>query len=133
MHLFEVAVCLGASALIMLIIWQSFDFKIVPIFAMLVCGVEFLIQIKYRMLMDCPRCGFDPYLYRQDVNKCVQKVKDHLEKQRLDPLALMSSKPKLKLPFAKIKQEGKANSKMESKLGSVVRKSKQGKNLDVRL
>lgn len=126
-QLFEVLLCLAASLILMLFFWQNLDFRFIAIFAMLVIVYEFFVQIKQRMLMSCPHCGFDPVLYKKNVKACVEKVKVHLQARQNNPVMLLSKTPKLNLPIRKKTQ------KLEKKMAVAVTKSKQGKNLDVRL
>ncbi len=77
--------------------------------------------------MTCPHCGFDPILYKKNVQACVEKVKAHLEARKNNPSTLLSRQPKLNLPPRKQTQ------KLEKKMAAVVSRANQGKNLDVRL
>lgn len=124
---FEIVICFAASLILMLIFWQQFNFKFIPIFALLIVFTEFLIQIKQRLLLTCPHCGFDPVLYKRSPGQCAEKVKLHLQKRQNDPSTLLSKKPKLDLPYLK------KNAKLEEKMTTAVRKSSQGSKLDVRL
>ena len=121
--------------MMMLIIWQGWDFRVIPIFAIFTCAMEYIIQIKYRLLLNCPHCGFDPILYKQNVQKCVEKVKLHLDKRKNDPLVLLSKKPKLDLPVLKPKVERQPDKNVESRLGNAIKKHQlnSSNTLDVRL
>jgi hypothetical protein len=122
-----VAICFAASLILMLILWQKLNFKFVPIFAVLIVFVEFFIQIKQRLLLVCPHCGFDPVLYKKNPAQCAEKVKVHLQKRQSDPTILLSKKPKLDLPHLK------KSAKLNQMMTTAVRKSSQGNKLDVRL
>src|ERR1044072_3689648 len=70
----------GAMAfLLMFILWQSFDPRAIVIFATLVGLTEVVVQIRSRMALSCPYCGFDPILYSRNKTAAAERVKEHLE------------------------------------------------------
>jgi hypothetical protein len=117
----EVFLSLAASFVLMLLFFQNFDFRVIPIFAFVLSFYEFLIQIQYRLSLPCPHCGFDPLLYLRSHQKACAQVIAHLEKRKQDPEALLRAKP-LNLP--KIKKGQTSNNNVLAKKSS---------RLDVRL
>lgn len=77
-------------------IWQDFDPRVILIFVLFVAIAEIFVQVRWRMTIACPLCGFDPVLYLKDSVKAVDKVKIRLEQRRKDPASLLA-KP-LRLP-----------------------------------
>jgi len=88
-----------------LIIWQDFDLRMIPLFVLALGLAEILIQIRWRLSIVCPHCGFDPVLYLSSREKAEEKVKTHLEKRRNSAAFLLSKNANLNLPFRKIKPE----------------------------
>lgn len=83
----------------MLLIWQDFNAKMFILFAIYLGGVEVFVQIRWRMSVNCPYCGFDPVLYRKDRKALVKKVKLKLELAKRRPgLMLSKHNPFLNLP-----------------------------------
>ncbi len=124
--LVEVLFCLIGSVLLSLLFWQKFDFKILTLFGILVCILEFFCQLKWRVSIMCSQCGFDPVLYLKDKDKAVLKIKAHLQKRKEDPRVLLSKNPKLNLP-ALVKSAG------EKRAAQVATASKKGNKLDLSL
>lgn len=80
---------LGAGVL-MMAIWQEFDPRVMVIFIFLLAIAEVFVQIRWRMTMTCPHCGFDPVLYLKDQAKAVEKVKIRLDQRRSNPATLLA-------------------------------------------
>ena len=57
---------------------------------------EVVLQLRWRMNMTCPYCGFDPILYLKDPKKVALKVKAVLEKTKNDPQKIFSEKNPLR-------------------------------------
>lgn len=76
--------CLALSLLLMLLIWQNWNPKIIPVFVVLLGINHFSIQWKWRISLNCPHCGFDPLLYLTDRPRVVQKVKTTIENRHND-------------------------------------------------
>lgn len=91
---------LGAGVM-MMAIWQDFDPRVMLIFVVFLAIAEIFIQVRWRMTIACPFCGFDPVLYLKDSTKAVEKVKIRLADRRKDPASLFT-KP---LQIPKISKE----------------------------
>ncbi len=86
---------LGAGA-VMMVIWQQFDPRVSLIFVFFLAIAEVFVQVRWRLTIECPLCGFDPVLYVKDSVKAAEKVKIKLDKRKNNPATLLS-KP-LNLP-----------------------------------
>ena len=63
-----------ATAFFMLATWQVWSWKGVVIFVPLMAAYEMIYRIRVRALMECPHCGFDPYLYVTDVQSARREI-----------------------------------------------------------
>ena len=96
----------------MYLLWRGLDARALMVFVFILSVTEFFIQLRWRMSMTCPHCGFDPIIYKQDHEKAAAQVKRHLEKRKNDPMTMFSQHPKLNLPTIKKKgAEQRINSK----------------------
>jgi hypothetical protein len=89
------ASALGAGTT-MMVIWQTFDARVIFIFVSYLALAEVFIQLRWRIHMVCKHCGFDPVLYLKDQAKASEKVLSHLQRRKEDP-AFLLAKP-LNLP-----------------------------------
>jgi hypothetical protein len=124
---FEIAISMAGSFLVMLLIFQTFDFRVLVFFAISVSVLEFLVQLKYRLSMSCPQCGFDPLLYMKSKQQACDQVKAHLEARKNDPAVYLSQRPSLNLPVITNKKDSMGRDKKS------VSKPHVAKNLDLRL
>lgn len=77
---------------IMMIFWQQFDFRVEIIFVLCLAISEVFIQVRWRLNIVCPHCGFDPVLYIKDHEKAAAKVKATLDTKKSDPSLLLRAK-----------------------------------------
>lgn len=94
---------LAVSLLLMLLVFGSFDGRVVLFFVLMVAATDFFVQLRWRLSVPCPHCGFDPVLYVKDQSKASEKVKLHLQRRRADPTSILA-RP-LHLPVRRIKAE----------------------------
>jgi hypothetical protein len=88
-----------ASTLVMLLIWQTFDPKVVIIFSVFLVVSEIFVRMRWRIAMPCPHCGFDPVLYKTDRKETVRRVKAKLVHVRTSGSHLFKSQnPLERLP-----------------------------------
>ncbi len=80
----DIVVNAFASFLLMMLIWQAFDARVFVFFVLGLALSEGVIQIRWRLSVVCPHCGFDPALYVQNNNAAALKVKSHLEARKSD-------------------------------------------------
>ena len=91
----DVFLSLLASALLSFIVWQDFDPRVVVFFASSLVIAELFIVFRWRMSIACPKCGFDPVLYKKKPELAALRVKAFYTERAEDPLSLFSSPPKL--------------------------------------
>jgi hypothetical protein len=124
---FEIAISMAGSFLLMLLIFQNLDFRVLVFFALFVSLFEFFVQLKYRLSMACPQCGFDPLLYMKSKEKACEQVKAHLEARKNNPAVYMSNRTALNLPVITTKKDNMGRDQRS------VSKPHVAKNLDLRL
>lgn len=91
----DVGLAALASSLLMLALWQDFDPKVFVIFAFAAGFSEVFIQVRWRVSIPCPHCGFDPVLYKKNPEKAAKLVTAFLDRRREDPISLLRPVPKL--------------------------------------
>jgi hypothetical protein len=89
----DVLSCFVLAVLLVFIFWQSLDPRGFLFFACLLGVSEFVIQLRWRISVSCPYCGFDPLLYKKSKLEAAAKVKGHLASRRADPNHILSNKP----------------------------------------
>ncbi len=89
----DVVSCAVLAFLLVLIFWQEPDPRGFMFFALLLGLGEFAIQLRWRLQLACPYCGFDPLLYKKSAPRAAARVKEHLDRRRADPHFVLSSKP----------------------------------------
>ena len=87
-----------AAALVMLIFWQKFSPKVAVIFVIFMAVTEGFIQLRWRLSIACPHCGFDPVLYLRDQKQALSRVQEILAERKNSPQYLFSTKN----PFANL-------------------------------
>ncbi|MFZ4404502.1 MAG: hypothetical protein ACOYOK_10410 [Pseudobdellovibrionaceae bacterium] len=105
-----------ASCVLMFVLWQGFDARIIILFIACLAVSEAFIQIRWRLSTLCQQCGFDPVLYTKSAHAAAAKVKKHLEARQQDPQSLF--KPPLNLP--KISAEKSLALQQPEKKGQLV-------------
>jgi hypothetical protein len=105
-HLSTVDVFLAffASVLASFIFWQDLDPRLVIFFAFGVAIAESFVIIRRKSSIACPRCGFDPVLYRKNPELAAARVKDYYREKAEDPMSVFS--PPAKLPVIIKKANG---------------------------
>ena len=84
---------LVASLVVMLGIWQKLDPRGLVLFVLFLAIAEMFIQIRWRLTLACPFCGFDPILYLRNPEKAADKVKVRLNKARESSILLSAHNP----------------------------------------
>lgn len=77
-------------------IWGAWSLRAIPIFLATLFVGEWIAHFRWRLALVCRQCGFDPLIYKQSPARAAQKVKDFLDRRRLNPSYLMA--PALNLP-----------------------------------
>lgn len=94
-------VAAGVCALIaMAVVFKDVDPRMFVFFVFFVALGEFFVQIRWRVGVVCPHCGFDPVLYLKAPEKAAAKVTEKLEQRRNNPGMLLARK--LDIPYRKV-------------------------------
>jgi len=88
-NLFNFVAAIFGAAVAMYALWQQFDPRVVILFVAFLALGEAFVQVRWRLNLVCKECGFDPILYLRDPNKASEKVKNHLERRKQDPVSLL--------------------------------------------
>lgn len=87
---FDGALAAAASFLLGFIVWQDIDPRVLMFFAFGLGFAELFIQVRWRLSISCPHCGFDPVLYKRNKDLAAERVKAFLELRREDPMSAFS-------------------------------------------
>lgn len=68
-----------AAVLLMFAVWQSLEPKALLFFSINIIVAEVFVNLRWRLSLPCPHCGFDPLLYKTDREKAAMKVKQTLD------------------------------------------------------
>lgn len=90
-----------SSAFLVMALWQGFQPEIILFFVVLVAASEIMVQVRWRMSLPCPHCGFDPLLYTKKPEEAARRVVSFMEKQRETPLYWLKGDPLRQLPRKK--------------------------------
>jgi hypothetical protein len=83
----------GVCALIaMAVVFKDFDPRMFIFYIAFIAIGEFFVQLRWRMGVVCPHCGFDPVLYLKAPEKAADVVTQKLEQRRKDPKMLLARK-----------------------------------------
>jgi hypothetical protein len=77
------------------IFFQDFDPMLVVFFAISVVVSELFINFRWRFSIACPKCGFDPVLYKKKPELAALRVKAYYGERMEDPMSIFSPPPKL--------------------------------------
>jgi hypothetical protein len=89
-HHAQIAVLTATSALAT---WELFGWNGALLYLVYWAGFEFFYRLRKRQALVCESCGFDPFLYKQDIGKARLALKQHWETR----IANENLFPKLKL------------------------------------
>ncbi|HEX4924700.1 MAG TPA: hypothetical protein VFV50_11460 [Bdellovibrionales bacterium] len=101
----DVVSCLVLGLLLTFIVWQNFDPRGLIFFGLLLGAAELIVQLRWRVSIACPYCGFDPVLYRKNSARAAEQVKQHLDRRRADPNYILSTKPFINLPVRRSRRK----------------------------
>ena len=94
-----------SSALLSLIVWQELDPRMVVFFALGLGFAELFVTFRWRLTIACPKCGFDPVLYKRKPDLAAARVKEYYKRKMEDPLSVFAPPPRLPV-VVKTKKEG---------------------------
>lgn len=107
-----------AGLLLSVIVWQDFDPRAVVFFSLGLGLAELFIQVRWRLSIPCPHCGFDPVLYKRSPPLAAERVKVHMARRRESPAALFTPAPKIPV-IVKKASHAAGNGKPSSQSGAV--------------
>ncbi len=67
------------TAAITLLTYPIFGLNGIMLYLVFWAGFEFFYRLRKRQALICQSCGFDPFLYKQDVNKARKALRAHWE------------------------------------------------------
>lgn len=94
------------SLIAMAVIFKDVDPRMFIFFVFFIAVGEFFVQIRWRMGVVCPHCGFDPVLYLRSPDKAAAKVTLRLDERRNNPEMLLARK--LDIPYRKVSPKSTA-------------------------
>ncbi|MCB0364366.1 MAG: hypothetical protein H6624_00975 [Bdellovibrionaceae bacterium] len=77
------------SLAVMIGVWQAVDARVLVVFVFCLAISELFIQIRWRLTLACPFCGFDPVLYVKNPQEAASRVRVKLERAK-EGTALLS-------------------------------------------
>lgn len=92
---FDALLSLVTASLLSFIVWQDFDPRLVIFFVLALVIAELFVVFRWRMSIACPKCGFDPVLYKKSPELAVSRVKAHYSERMEDPMSIFMPPPKL--------------------------------------
>lgn len=110
------------SVAIMFAVWQDIEPRAIFIFFVVQVATEVVIHFRWRLSLVCTHCGFDPLIYIKDHHRAADKVKNHLDRRKVDPRFLLA--PTLNLPH---RMQAKPSETIEKKPMRVAQKANKGK------
>lgn len=76
-HFAQVAL---TSVVLMIAAWPWFSWKGIIGFLPLWISFELIYRSRVRVALNCPHCGFDPYLYLVDIKRARDEIETHWRK-----------------------------------------------------
>lgn len=80
------------SGLLSFIFWRELNPRAIPLFVSLWVIGEMMALLRYRLGLPCPKCGFDPLLYKRDPKKASARVRDFYERKKASPDFVLTGK-----------------------------------------
>ena len=114
LSLVDIVLAIAAGGVLMLAVWQDFDPKVFLLTALFIGASELFIQLRWRLSIACPRCGFDPVTYKTDPQKACRRVQDFMERRRQHPDFLLMSRPRLPVLRKPKSQASQASAAVEN-------------------
>jgi hypothetical protein len=105
----EIAVFSVISMIATYTVWQEFHWSGVAIVAVLATFTELAYRLRWRQMIKCSSCGFDPFIYKKSPDEAARLVKEFIAKRQEDPAYLLSARrPVLKPIIKKVPSTGKS-------------------------
>ncbi len=103
LKLSDILYCLILAALLMLVIWQTYNPAVFFIFTFFLIISESVIHLRRRVSIQCNLCGFDPVLYVKAPKLAEAKVSKVLAEKKSSGEYLFAAKN----PFEHLKVKDK--------------------------
>jgi hypothetical protein len=103
-HHAQIAVLTIATALLT---FPIFGFSGIALYLIYWTGFEFFYRLRKRQALVCESCGFDPFLYKQDVSKARVALRQHWE-QRIEKENLFATLKLKNYQTARVKKGDEA-------------------------
>ena len=103
MGIFNFVSCFFGATVVTLILFQDFDPRGLIFLVLFLLGTELFIQLRWRLKLVCPQCGFDPVLYVKDLPAAVAKVQRRLEERKASPMSILAAP--LQIPTRRAKSD----------------------------
>lgn len=86
----DVILCTFAGLLVLSPIVDAIDPRGIAIGAIFIGVAEMFVGLRHRISLKCPRCGFDPIIYRKSQEQAAEIVRRHIARRGLNPAHLLS-------------------------------------------
>ncbi len=93
------------AMIVMATFFRDFDPRAFVFLVAFIAIGETFVQVRWRMGMVCPHCGFDPIVYLKSPEKAAARVILKLEQRRNNPGMLLARK--LDIPVRRVKAKKK--------------------------
>lgn len=93
------------AGLLTLVLFQGVDPRFIFLFVVCLIFSEIFIQVRWRLSIACPRCGFNPLLYVKNPEIAAQKVNDFFDRKMQDPAFILTRNPLVKVALQSAKSK----------------------------
>lgn len=90
-----------STLFLMMALWQRFEVESLLFFVVLIAISEILVQLRWRLSLPCPHCGFDPLLYTHKPEEAARRVVHFIEQQKESTQYWLKGDPLRSLPKRK--------------------------------
>lgn len=87
----DVGSCTLLTALGSAAVWRTIHPKSILILVTVLMLAEIIVQLRWRMSLPCPQCGFDPLLYQRNPDLAAKRVRQFFEQRKLRADFLLTS------------------------------------------
>lgn len=74
-------------------IWQTFHLMMYVLFFAGLIVAEVFVQMRWRLSLPCPHCGFDPVLYIKNPELAADRVKNFVDEHKKRPESWLKPDP----------------------------------------
>lgn len=113
----NVVLSLGAAGLMSFVVWNELDPRAVVLFCTFIAIAEIFVRVRWRLSVRCPHCGFDPVLYKTDIDEAVRQVRERLNEVRATGgYLLKKNNPLMNLPAREVNSDDKPGQLLSKQL-----------------